>query len=79
MTSLVVYPLLLHSTYPHQVVAAPSTCPLSPATSVGLHAWVSSDKECEELCQENKECAAYRLEEGGQGGGSDNRISTREG
>ena len=51
------------------MVPAPSTCPLSPGTCVGLQAWVGSDKECEELCQENKECATYSLVEDQQDGG----------
>ena len=44
--------------------ASPS-CPFSPATCVGLHAWVATSLECERLCQENSECVRYSLVKGG--------------
>ena len=56
-----------------QVLAAPSNCTVSSDNCVGLHAWVTSDVECERLCQGNMECARHRLVRGGeveiQGGG----------
>ena len=45
---------------------------------MGLHAWVSSARECERLCQENRECASYRVEMGGEDQGEGGLAHSQE-
>jgi hypothetical protein len=61
-----------------QVFSAPSTCSISSETCVGLHAWVSSARQCERLRQENRECASYRVEIGGEDQGEGGLAHSQE-